>query len=136
MKKRFLIFTFILLTILLLPACDAKNSESIKAITKPYIAQYECISATYGEDNLLDKYDYIKVVFIDKSEMCVLYKIKNGEKRSFKGTYTLDPETRELKADVGILGYNIRQTTIVENGKFTVSKSIGGKQLIMNFENK
>ncbi len=136
--KRKLILIAAILTLLLaiLPACDAQKAGSLKTITSPYIAQYECTSATYGDDNLLDKFDYIEVNLADKKELELIYKLKNGNRNVITTTYELNPETRELSADIGIFGYKFKQTTKIENGKFTVTKTIGKKLLIMNFELK
>ncbi|MDE7439238.1 MAG: hypothetical protein K2N23_01835 [Clostridia bacterium] len=135
MKKRFL-FIAVLCTLMLtfLSACDIKNAGSLKSITNPYIAQYECVEATLGEEDLLKKYDYIKITLVDKENLEFNYRPKNGENKTLKSKYTFDVESRKLSAEVGILGYTFKQSTIVEKGKFTISKSIGGKQLIMKFK--
>ena len=101
-----------LMLLTLLPACDAQNAGSLKSITRPYIAQYECIEAKFGEENYLEKFDYIKLTLKDKENMEICYKLKNSERTIVKS----------------------KQSTIIENGKFTISKSIGGKQLVMKFK--
>ena len=134
--KRKLILIAVIFTLLLtiLPACDAQKAGSLKTITRPYIAQYECVSATYGDDNLLDKFDYIEVNLADKKELELIYKLKNGNRNVITTTYEFNPETRELSAEIGVFGYKFKQSTKIENGKFTVTKTIGKKLLVMNFE--
>lgn len=135
MKRKLLLFTAVFLMLLtLLPACDAQNAGSLKSITRPYIAQYECIEAKFGEENYLEKFDYIKLTLKDKENMEICYKLKNGERTIVKSKYDFDVESKRLTADVGILGYKFKQSTIIENGKFTISNSIGGKQLVMKFK--
>lgn len=137
MKRKLLFIAVIFaLFITILPACDAQKAGSLKVITRPYIAQYECTSATFGDDNLLEKFDYIEVNFLNKKELEIIYKIKSGNRKVIASTYEIDPETRELSAEIGIFGYSFRPTTKIENGKFTVMKTIGRKQLIMNFQLK
>ena len=135
MKKRVIIFA-ILCTFLLtcLSACDMKNAGSLKSITRPYIAQYECVEAKLGDEDLLEKFDYIKITLVDKDNLELNYKLKEGENSSVKSKYSFDIESRTITAEIGILGYTIKQSTKVEKGKFTISKSIGGKQLIMKFK--
>ena len=99
-------------------------------------SHYECTEATLGGENLLDKFEYIEIVLVDKEEMQLIYKPKEGKKSKIKSNYTFNLETRELTADIGIYGYRFRESTIVENGKFTVTKTIGEKQLIMKFKTK
>ena len=105
MKKKFIVLSAIIcaLLLILLPACDAQNAGSLKSITRPYIAQYECTEATFGGDNILDKFDYIEVNLLDKEKIQLIFKIKNSEKRVTDGKYTFDPKTHELSADIGVL---------------------------------
>ncbi len=138
MKKKFFIVlaTFCLILPLVVCACDAREAGSLKSITRPYIAQYECTEATLGEDNILDKFEYINVILVNKDTMQVIFKPKNGKKQISKAKYNFNADTRELTADIGIYGYKFKQSTIVEKGKFTISKAIGQKQLIMKFKAK
>ncbi|MDE7307005.1 MAG: hypothetical protein K2N33_06420 [Clostridia bacterium] len=138
MKKKilFTIAVFCMLLPLFVCACDAREAGSLKSITRPYIAQYECTEATLGDENLLEKFEYINIVLVNKDTMQIIYKPKNGKKQINETKYTFDSKTRELSAEVGIYGFKFKQSTIVQNGKFTVSKHIGAKQLIMKFEAK
>lgn len=141
MKKRVLFITLLLCTILLLlPACSTAQasgtSGSLKSITKPYIGEYECVEARLGETNLLEKYDFINISLLDDKKMEVSFKPKNGSKKTFKGAYEVNEETREFKGEVGILGVKFKEGTKIEKGKFTVKKVIFSKPLIMNFKMK
>lgn len=118
----------------LLPACEMKNAGPLKAITHPYIAQYECIEATLGEENILDKFEFITVTLQNKDTMELSYKFKDGETKKVKSKYDFDYNTHTLTAEIGLFGYSFKQATVIEKGKFTVSKSFGGKQLIMKFK--
>lgn len=134
MKKRFIIFALTCTLLTFLCGCDLKNAGPLKSITRPYIAQYECIEATLGGEDLLDKFDYIKITLATKDKMEFTYRQKNGESKILESKYKFDLTSRTLTAEIGLLGYNFKQSTVVEKGKFTISKSIGGKQLIMKFK--
>ena len=134
MKRKLIIIAAICSLFVLLSACDARDTGSLKSLTRPYIAQYECTDAKLGNDDLLEKFDYIKIGLVDKNKLQLIYKLKMGEKRVKESEYTFDAKTRELSADIGIFGYRFNQTTVVKDGKFTVTKTILGKQLVMNFE--
>ena len=138
MKRKLMhILAVLAFSVTLLSACGSLQANaSIKSITKPYIAQYECTEARYGEANILDYYDYIRIVFLNNTEFEIIYKTKGGEKRSYTGTYTIDPATRELEGDMGILGYKFKEKVKVENGQFTISKILGQKELFVKFEVK
>lgn len=137
MRTKLFVTAFIFALLLtVFPACDAREAGSLKALTKPYIAQYECTEAKLGDEDLLEKFEYITIVLEDKQTLKLIYKPKDGEKHVAESTYSLDTETRELTADLWILGYKFRQSTTVKNGKFTITKKIGDKQLVMNFKSK
>ena len=135
MKKRLIIFVVLCTLVLtLLSACDMKNAGPLKSITHPYIAQYECVEATLGDEDLLDKFDYIKITLVNNDTLELNYKLKDGDNKTIESNYDFDINSRTLTAEVGILGYTVKQSTVIEKGKFTISKSIGGKQLIMKFK--
>lgn len=121
---------------MILPACDAREAGSLQALTNPYIAQYECTEAKLGDEDLLEKFDYITLVLEDKEKLQFIYKPKNGNKQIIESNYSFDLETRELTSEIWILGYKFKQSTIVENGKFNVSIPIGNKQLVLKFASK
>lgn len=119
-----------------LAACSVPTDGSIKSITKPYIAEYECVEARLGNLDLLEKYDYITITLLEKSEMLVSFKPKNGEKKSFKGEYTITPETREFTGTAGIFGAPVKETVKIENGSFTITRTVLATPLILKFRMK
>lgn len=141
MKRRlFIVIAIFALCLCIFPACEMDTESlaksSVKAISRPYIAQYECVEARFGEDNFLDYYDYIKVILLNKNEIELLYKLKGGEKKSVTGTYTLDPATREIDAEIGILGYKFKEKVKVEKGEFVISHILQKKELYIKFQTK
>ncbi len=135
-KKILLAVLTVALFLVLLPACDAKAQGSLKSLTLPYIAEYECVEARLGEKDLLEKYEYIKITLLDKSEAEVSFKPKDGKKFAFTGEYTVDPETRVLEGEFGILGIRYKEKTTVRNGSFTIIKNLFGSTLYMQFKVK
>lgn len=135
-RKLSLLFLLCLLSLFILPSCDAREAGSIKTLTRPYIAQYECTEARLGDENILEKFDYININIKDKNNLELIYKPLNGDKKVIESTYTFDNNTHELTAEIGIFGYTFKQSTKIEQGKFTVSKQFGGKELILKFKAK
>lgn len=141
MKKKFLTVILILSAlIMLLPACSSAAADggkgSLKSITKPYIGVYECVYAKLGDRDFLEKYDFINISLTDGENIELSFKPKNGKKKSFEGTYEVDPDTREFTCDIGVLGVKYKEKTKIVNGKFTIVKNIASKPLIMRFEMK
>ena len=135
MKKRFIVITLLCTLLLsLLSACELKNAGPLKSITNPYIAQYECIEARLGEEDLLKRFEFITITLQNKENLELSYKPKDGEAKTIKSKYNFDINSRTLTSEIGILGYSFKQSTVIEKGQFTISKPIGGKQLIVKFK--
>lgn len=135
MKKR-ATFLCVLAVFVILFACAFKLDEnsSIKDLTHPYINTYECTRATLGETDLLEEYEYFRIIVGENNDLKVLFKRKDGKAYEFSSKYTFDDTTHELTAEIGVLGYTYKQKTIIEKGRFTISMPILNKQLIMIFE--
>lgn len=135
MKKRSLKIIILLpLLCLFLCAFTIDDSTSLKTLTKPYITTYECTAARLGNENIMEKYDYIKITFLDDKQLEVSLKRKKGKKKSYTCSYTYDQKTKAFSAELGILGFRFKQETKIENGKFTVCMPILGRTLLMNFQ--
>lgn len=136
MKRKILPALAILaICLLIFPSCEVSaDDSSVKSITKPYIAQYECTQARLGTKDILEDFDYIKIIMLSDNELELQYKSKGGRAKSFTGNYSIDTKTRELKAEIGILGFKYKESVIVENGKFTISKPINGKEFSAQFK--
>lgn len=133
-RKLTAIIAVMIICMLFLPACDAVKQSSVKALTRPYIAQYECVQAKLGEEDILEKFDYIRITLADKDTMIIAYKPKKGEKKQFKCNYTFDWETKEITADISIFGCKVKEKTTVQNGSFSIVKQIGNKTFAITFK--
>ncbi len=134
MKKKFIAVIFIAVAACMcMCAFTLDMNSSVKSLTKPYITTYDCTYAHLGNQDLLEKYDYLKITFLDDEKIEVSFKKKKGKKHSYISNYSYDDESGELKAEIGILGFKFRQATKIENGKFNISMPILGKQLSMVF---
>ncbi|MDE6849734.1 MAG: hypothetical protein K2J54_00225 [Clostridia bacterium] len=134
MKKKLIAVIFIAVaTCLCLCAFTFDMNSSVKTLTKPYITTYDCTFAQLGKEDLLEKYDYLKITFLDDKKLEVSFKRKKGKKHSYTSEYKYNDETGEITAEIGILGFKFRQATKIENGKFNISMPILGKQLSMVF---
>lgn len=135
MKKKVIVplLFFVCLLSLCMCAFTLDTASSVKTLTKPYINTYECKSARLGNEDLLEKMEYLKITFLDEKELEVSFKRKHGKRNAYRCDYEYDDETSEFSAEIGILGFKLRQSAKIENGKFTIFMSILGKPLIMNF---
>ncbi len=109
-------------------------ASSLKSLTKPYAATYECTRATLGDKDLLEDYDYFKIIISDTDTLTLEMRKSGGKKSIFKCPCSYDEKTGCLTAEAGILGFSYKQKTKIENGKFVISMPILSKQLTMLFE--
>lgn len=135
MKKK-IVCALIISAFLVLFACafTIDPNSSIKNLTKPYANTYECTRATLGDTDLLEDYEYMRIIIHDNGKLNVEMQRKGGKKRIYQCQYTYDDNTCNLSAEIGILGFTYRQTTKIENGKFVISMPVLTKQLTMLFE--
>lgn len=133
-KKIYLLAVLLCAVLLLFPACEIDMQSSIKTITMPYIAEYECVEARLGSENLLEKYEYFYITLVNKEELEVSFKEKDGKRTLLKGTYSIDPKTRELTGETGVIGFKFKETVIVKNGEFVIEKNLGPFPLYMKFK--
>ena len=137
MKRKISLLTVLLCAVLLLfPACGIDMQASIKTITKPYIAEYECVEARLGNENLLEKYEYFYITLVNSEELEISFREKDGKRTLLKGTYTIDPKTRELTGETGVIGFKFKETVTVKNGEFVIEKNLGPFPLYMKFKVK
>ena len=129
-------YTSLIAIFIIFIACAFTIDEdsSIKELTHPYINTYECTRATLGDTNLLENYDYLRIIVGEKNQLKILYKRKGENCNEFNGTYKVNEKSNELTAEIGILGYNYKQKTIISDGRFTITLPILSKQLVMTFE--
>lgn len=135
-KKLYLLAVLFCVSLLLFPACGMDMKSSLKTISKPYIAEYECVEARLGNENLLKKYEYFYITLVNKDELEVSVKEKGGKRSTFKGGYSVDPKTRELKGEIGVLGFKYKQSVTVKNGEFVIQRNLGSSTLYMKFRVK
>ena len=134
MKKKLCILFLTAATLCLcLCAFTFDKNSSVKSLTHPYITTYECTFARLGNEDLLEKYDYLKITFIDDKQLEVSYKRNKGKRHAYVCEYTHNDENGQFEAEIGILGFKFKQVTTIENGSFTISMPILGKPLIMIF---
>lgn len=115
-------------------SCTTDAESSLKELTHPYIARYECTMLNYGGVEMYDRFDYIRITLEDRDEMLAEYKLKGGKPHEYRCGYTYDQKTGEFYADCGAAGFMPKQPIIIENGSFTISFPVAGRQLTMRFE--
>lgn len=108
---------------------------SLKDITKPYLGGYECKSAKLGEKEYLDDFSYIRLELKADESFSLYYAFKGGEKREETGRYKYDAEKKSVTLVGEGFGKKVFQKSFpLDKGKLFITFQVGGKTLIMEFE--
>ena len=118
--------------LLVLPAC---GNGSLKDITKPYLGEYECKSATLGEKDYVEDFSFIRLELKKDDEFTLYYSAKNGKKGEEAGTYTYDEKEEALTITYGENGVFKRKFPL-KNGEIFITLPIGTQTLSMKFARK
>ena len=111
------------------------KETTLADVTKPYLGEYECTQAQYGNTDYLKLFTYIKIEFESDNKYTVFYQMKDGNPKQASGKYTYDKdaETVTMQADE-IMG--IKKKFPIKNGELVVNLEIGKKELVMKFAQK
>ena len=114
------------------PACA---NGSLGDVTKPYLGQYECQSATLGEKDYVQDFSFIRLELKKDDEFTLYYHAKNGKKGQESGTYVYDEQEQTLTLGFGELGI-LKRKFPIKNGEIFVTLPIGNQTLSMKFLRK
>ena len=119
---------------LLFSVSSIKTGE-LTDITKPYLGIYECTQANLNEENLLERFDDLKLELKDKGEYLLYYKEKGGKRKKMKGKYHYDKDKETVILQLPYTRIIHREFPL-EKGILVVSVPYGGKTLRLEFTQK
>ena len=126
---------FILTTLVsLVTIFPGGKDGTLKDITKPYLGEYECKSAQFGEKDCLEKFSYIRLELKEDGEFVLDYKEREGKKKQVEGKYSYDAEKGILKFTDQIGGF--KREFPLNDGNLTIALPIAGRNLVLLFEQK
>lgn len=132
MKLKYSFCAALVATLLALPAC---GNGSLKDVTKPYLGEYECKSATLGEKDYFDNFSFIRLELKKDNEFVLSYSAKNGQKGEEAGKYVYDEKEETLTITYGDFGV-LKRKFPLKNGEIYVTLPIGTQTLSMKFARK
>ncbi len=115
-----------------LPAC---GKATLPEITKPYVGEYECTSATLGEKEYLDEFSFVKLELRPDDTFTLSYASKDGKKGTETGKYKYDFE-KETICFVGMGDYAIERAFPLKNGQIDLTIAFGKQTLHIRFAQK
>ena len=112
------------------------GNSSLKDIAKPYLGEYECNQAIYGDKTYLEDFEYIKIELrSDNTYILTSKDKKTGKKMQMEGEYSYDEKRKEITFQLGNKEFIKRKFTL-KDGVLLMVTTIGSKVLQMEFRQK
>ena len=119
----------------LLFAFPTTSKGELTDIAKPYLGIYDCTQAQLGDDDLLARFDDVKLELKDKGEYVLYFKEKGGKTKKVKGKYHYEKESETITLHVRDRRV-FRRAFPLKKGVLTVCVPYGDKTLRLKFEQK
>lgn len=132
MKLKYSFCAVLAALVLILPSC---GNGSLKDVTKPYLGEYECKSATLGEKDYVEEFSFLRLELKKDDEFTLYYSAKNGKKGEETGTYVYDEKEETITLIYGELGV-LKRKFPLKNGEIFITLPIGSQTLSMKFARK
>lgn len=113
----------------------AVQKGELTDIAKPYLGVYDCTQAKLSEEDLLERFDDVKLELKDKGGYILYFKEKGGKTKKVKGKYRYDKEKETITLHLPNSPF-IHRAFPLKKGVLTVSVPYGDKILILQFEQK
>lgn len=127
---------FLLCGGLLCCGCDVNEMSTLPDITRPYAGEYECKTIRYGDRELIEKFEYIKLELDFYGEFEVTYAIREGGKGEYSGAYTVDEEAGEITFRAKTAGMERSYVFPYEKGSVIIEMQFAGKLLYAEFSSE
>lgn len=119
----------------LLLCLSSFRTGKLTDIAKPYLGEYECKSATVGEEDYLDSFNSVIMELKKDGTYSLRCKGKDGKMHEIKGKYEYD-SAREKVTFFSDEKQDFKREFPLKDGILTVCFQIGGKAAVFQFEQK
>ncbi|MBQ3220952.1 MAG: hypothetical protein IJB34_03200 [Clostridia bacterium] len=134
--KRTIVKTPLLIGLLsLFLSLSAFRQGKLTDISKPYLGEYECISANLGAKDLSKDFSYIRLELLPDGSFCLRYCDKNGKHGEEYGAYRYDGEREEITFSLrDKIEYD--RTCSLKNGEIHLNFTLGKQIFSVKFRQK
>ena len=116
----------------LLFTCSCGAKGTLKDIANPHLGVYTCTEARVGDKGYLDRFSRLDLELKEDGECILYYCEKEGIPQTKTGRYRYDSE----KGTLTLLGGGIEREFPFEEGILSVTIPIGGRLIVLKFEQK
>ncbi len=117
---------------LLLAGCDVSSMTTLPEFSEPYIGLYECTALTLGGEDLLPRFEKLRLE-LQKEDFVLTFRPRSGEEGAVKGSYSVSPEGDEATFRIRLAGRDYVRTCRREKGAIYIDENVGGRLLHAEF---
>ena len=119
----------------LLFSCANVKDSSLTDVTKPYLGEYHCSSATLGEKEYVDDFSFITLELAKDNAFILRYATKTGIKGEQKGEYVYDKASESVTFSIDGKA-PIKKSFPLKDGKLQIDFRVGSKMFNVKLERK
>lgn len=115
--------------VLLFSGCNVSEMSTLSDLSKPYVGFYECEQIQLGNEDMTERFDYIRLELSYGGEFSLTYKSKEGNEGGYGGTYSADTGAHKITLNANVGQMRKSFTFPMENGKIYADYMLRGKLL-------
>lgn len=116
----------------LLPWFRDAKTQGLTDITQPYLGTYECRLARWGDQDLLENFDYIRLELKKKNECVLRYRQRKQPEKTETGEYTYDKDRQTISFYIDKAPM-IKREFPVKRGVIYITLNKGAQTLSLQF---
>ncbi len=120
----------------LLLAFNLNSMSTLQDIVKPYVGVYECKIMSFGEEDILQKFNFVNLELKCDNKYLLKYEDAHSLKGEYSGDYSYDTRSNILTFSENAENRRYNKSVQVKNGEFDVKINCGGKLLFVKFQLK
>ena len=111
------------------------KDNSLKDITKPYLGEYECTQALFGDVDYLNALEDVSLTLEKENKFILTFCEKGKEKQTLKGVYEYNKDRETITLKSVDKNYFKREFPL-KKGILYITVGIGEKTLSLQFKQK
>lgn len=129
--KKILCSCWIILCFFLCTACDVSELSTLKDISRPYVGEYQCKTLMFGDEEMIDRFEYVKLTLDGKDAFIFRARDEFGHDYTYEGTYQYHDDRFTFTGGFGIrkMSRDIRY----DQGTLSIDLPFAGKLLHAEF---
>ena len=121
---------------LALSGCAVREMSSLRAFSKPYLGEYDCVYAECGGVDLLEDLREVVLALGEDGTFTVTAHPKQGEAHTATGRYEFEESSGVLTFHCGKGSRAVVQRCLLEGGTFTFVQNVAGLRLFARFSRR